>query len=276
MGMNSPRKSLFKWSARFAASGVLLGAVVLGQTYSSGNTPSSLTAIEQAFVQEQATLSQSAANLLATGASPQDMDNWQSQNAAALQSQQQLAQQIAAASELQPWPYITDVNIPDNASDQLSEFLTAQADLINSFVQIHNQQVQSLPSASGSQAVSTNAPITQMASVAQSETAIFQQQYATQIQAQQQRAQALASVAAKVPFPIPPPLVIPASASPDLQAYLTLHDQLVRENIQVLNANLGADPAVQTAAVNQWQQQNAANFAQLRQLAHNLAQSNTQ
>ncbi len=274
--MNSPRKSLFKWSARFAASGVLLGAVVLGQTYSSGNTPSSLTAIEQAFVQEQATLSQSAANLLATGASPQDMDNWQSQNAAALQSQQQLAQQIAAASELQPWPYITDVNIPDNASDQLSEFLTAQADLINSFVQIHNQQVQSLPSASGSQAVSTNAPITQMASVAQSETAIFQQQYATQIQAQQQRAQALASVAAKVPFPIPPPLVIPASASPDLQAYLTLHDQLVRENIQVLNANLGADPAVQTAAVNQWQQQNAANFAQLRQLAHNLAQSNTQ
>lgn len=70
------RKSLLKESAALLVCGIFFGALVWGQTYSLGNSPSGLTAIEQALTQGQATLSQSAANLLAAGAAQQNMDNW--------------------------------------------------------------------------------------------------------------------------------------------------------------------------------------------------------
>ena len=206
------------------------------------------------FLTGQRKLAQQMDALMAQGATAAQLDAWRQQNAAAIQAQQKLAISLAAATPPQPIPYITDVTLPEGATQEMTDFLTTRADLANRFAQWHNQQIQGSSSAADTMAA-------------------FQQQNAAELQAQQQRAQVLAAQSAAQPMPVPAPLVIPPGSTPQLKAFLTLRDQLMRDEIALRNANLSSTPAVRAAALQQWHQQNAARFQQLQQLAQNLSSS---
>jgi hypothetical protein len=195
----------------------------------------------------------------------------QTQNAAALAAQQQRAQDLATASAAaamgQPMPLISEVEVPEGASQTMGDFLVARAGLMNARAQIHNQVA--------AQVAGQNLTPDQIAQIEQTEMAQFQQQQQAALQAQQQRAQTLAQESASQPQPMPPPLVIPPDATPQMAAFLTARDQLMRSQIQMQNQYANADPATRQAAMAQWQQQNAAQLQQLQTLAQNLSTSTT-
>jgi hypothetical protein len=58
-----------------------------------------------------------------------------------------------------------------------------------------------------------------------------------------------------------------------LQAYLVARNALASARAQLWNQYLTADPAVRRVAMQQWQQQNAAQIQQLSQLAQALSNS---
>jgi hypothetical protein len=249
--------------------GLVLGAITLSravaQTVEVSSSPASgSSATLTAYLQERQTLAQERQALVAEGATPQQLAAWRQQNATQFQALQQLAQTLALSSALQPMPVITQANIPANASSTLADFLTTRASLANARAQIHNQLLQSLPSGASQQ---------QVIAMLQEEEQIFQQQHAGDLQLQGQRAQALASESASTPLRVPGPAVIPDGASPQLQAYLVARNALASARAQLWNQYLTADPAVRRVAMQQWQQQNAAQIQQLSQLAQALSNS---
>jgi hypothetical protein len=56
-----------------------------------------------------------------------------------------------------------------------------------------------------------------------------------------------------------------------LQAFLVARNALASARAQLWNQYLTADPSVRQAAIQQWQQQNAAQIQQLSQLAQALS-----
>lgn len=211
-------------------------------------------------------LMQEEAALVAKGATPAQIEAWHQQNAARFAVQQQRAQDMAAQSSLEPMSAPGGPNIPANASQTLKDFLSTQVVLANARAQIHNQLLDAMP---------LDVTAEQISQMEQQARQLFEQQYGAQLQQQAQRAQTLAKESAPVAMPMPPPLQIPANATPQLAAYLTACDQLMREEIQVRNQHANAASSVTQAAVQQWRQQNAARFQQLQQLAQNLSTPTT-
>jgi hypothetical protein len=239
-------------------------------TISTSPTPvSQQQAMLQVYVQEQDALAKERQALIAQGATPEQLAAWRQQNATQLESQKQRVEAMAAASALQQMPTNRQPNIPPNASPTLADFMTEQTALANARAQMHNQIVQQI-TASG-QSV-TSAQISQMEQQAMQS---FQQQHAAELQIQAQREQTLASASVQAPLQTPPPLHLPPNASPQLQAFLTTRNQLMRERIQLLNQYANADPSVRQAALQQWRHQNAGLIQQGQQQAQNLSQAAT-
>jgi hypothetical protein len=207
--------------------------------------------------------------LVAQGATSQQLAAWRQQNAALFAAQQQRTEAISAATALQPMPTNRQPIIPANASQTLTDFLTAQAMLANARAQIHNQIVQQI-TASGQSVTSV-----QISQMAQQEMQLFQQQHAADLQLQAQRLQTLANESAQTPLPTPPPLLLSPNVSPQLQALLTTKYQLMQERMQLQNQYANAAPSVQQAAMQQWQQLNAGTIRQLQQQAQNLSPAAT-
>jgi hypothetical protein len=231
----------------------------MGQSaVSSGAAPSSAPSpLLLQFEQTQQTIGQQLAQLMAQGATSAQLTFWINQNQSLLQAQQTRALQLGAISAAQPLPYVTSVTIPEDASQDLEDFLTTRATLANDFAQIHNQLLQ------------------QGAVSAATESTLFQQQAGATLQAQAQLAQKIAAEQVPQPLPVPPPLNLPPNASPQLAAFLTARDQLMRNGIALFNQYVTATPAVRQAALQQWEQQNAAQIQQVQQLAQNLSNSST-
>jgi len=221
-------------------------------------------ALQNNFLQARQALLNSEIAQITNGATPAQLDAWFQQNAPQFAALQQHVQAVARASALQPMPTNRQPNIPANASQTLKDFLTTRAALANALAQIHNQLLQSMPA---------NASADQVSQMQQNEMQTFEQQHAGDLQLQAQRAQVMASQSANQPVPVPPPLSIPAQATPQMAAFLTTRDQLMREQIQLQNQYLSATPAVREAAMQQWLQQNASRFQQLQQQAQALAQT---
>lgn len=216
----------------------------------------------QAFQTEQQTLAKSFNALLTLSPTQQQLQAWQQQNAIALANQQQLALNMAAESALEPQPLPGAPNIPANASSTLRDLLTTQAALANARAQIHNQLLNALP---------LEVSDAQLSQMQQSEEQLFQQQQGANLQLQAQRAQILANESAQQPMPIPPPLSIPPGSNPQMTAFLTAWDQLMRDQITFSNQYVTATSAVRDAALQQWQKQSATRFQQLQQLGQNLS-----
>jgi hypothetical protein len=154
-----------------------------------------------------------------------------------------------------PMPFTPGANIPANASPELKEFLQNRQTLMQKMAELRQQN----PSANG-------APDPKL-------FAEFQEQNAALLQRQKELSQIIGQQLAKNPIPTPPPLQIPPNASPQLQAYLTARDQLMRDQIAFMNQHRTDDPATRQAAMQQWRQQNATRFQQLQQQAQAMAQT---
>jgi len=149
----------------------------------------------------------------------------------------------------QGMPLILPASVPADASPEMKEFMQNRATLMQKMTELHKQNS------------STNgAPDPKI-------FAQFQQENAALLQRQKELAQTIGQQQAKNPLPAPPPLQIPPDASPQMQAYLTARDQLMREQIAFMNQHRTDDSAMRQAAMQQWRQQNATRFQQLQQLA---------
>ena len=91
---------------------------------------------------------------------------------------------------------------------------------------------------------------------------------------QVQLSQIVAAQQAHQALPIPPPLQVPPGASPQLKALLSTRDRIMRSQIQVMNQYCTADPKVRSAAMRQWDEQNADLIKTMRQEAEALAKTN--
>ena len=252
-------------SLRFWLFVVLLlcpGRLLLAQAAATTTAADSTDAdtLLQDFLEQQQSLAQGYQALVQQRATPQQIQAWQAANATILQQQQERAIALAAYSAAQPLTYVSEVNIPTDASQAMDDFLMARADLFNRYVELHNQAV------ANAQAAGT--------AVSDSDVqAAFQSQNADEIQAQAQLAQTIAAEPATQPLPVPPPLLVPAGTSPVMAAFLVLRDQLARQHITLWNQFVGQPVTTRDAAIAQWQQQNQASFQQLQRLAQQMAQT---
>lgn len=214
--------------------------------------------------QQQWQLGQEIKLLAAANATQAQFDALDQQNAPQLQAQLQALQSIAIAAALQPMQVFMEVDIPADASTSLDDLLIAQISFASAFAQIHNLLLSAMPSNP------TQAQVSQMVG---QEGQIFEQQYGAAMQSQAQRAQAVAAQSASQPLQIPEPAKIPANASSTMQSFLALRSSLLISQRQLWNQYLGAAPGARDAAMRQWEQQNASQFEQLRQLAQTQSNS---
>jgi len=138
-------------------------------------------------------------------------------------------------------------SIPTGASPELTEFLQNRALLAGKEATVNTSDSQAL--------------------------AQFQQQNADLLKRQAQLAQIL-SQQQTAAISTPPPLQIPPNATPQLKALLIARDQFARDEIAFINQHLNDDPATKAAALQQWQQQNAARHQHLQQMAQAISTSN--
>ncbi len=247
----------------FVLGGSLFAQVVTQPGVISSTASGSSIKMAQ-FEQEQLALNQEFQSLVSQGATAEQLEAWQLQNPPEFEVHPQLAMAVAVASALKPLPVIEWVVFPANASTTMQDYMTTRATLANAFAQIHNQLLQ------GMLPVATEAELGTMQG---QEQQTFVQQNAENLQLQNQQAQAVAAASTSVAAPILGPPAIPAGASPQLQAYLTAQNALANAQAQVWNQYLMADPTTAQAAMQQWAQQNADSFQQLKQLAQDLANS---
>lgn len=221
----------------------------------------------QAFLDEQDALLQERESLWAKGATAEQLHAWRDKNAARIAAQQKRAEALASASAVQPLPTNSAAHIPPDASPTLAAFLTTRASLQNARAHIHNQLV---AQAASSRQGLTSAKLSQME---QQASKLFHQQHASQLQLQDQRLLALAAESARESNPAPAMGTMPRNASPQLTAYLSMRDQLIRKRQQLKSQYANADPATLQAALQNWRQQNAARLQQQQQLAQALTDS---
>ncbi|HUB67599.1 MAG TPA: hypothetical protein VL981_08950 [Candidatus Methylacidiphilales bacterium] len=190
---------------------------------------------------------------LAFGGALFGLGYWQGGRAAHLEMAAQIARQMNSPPGNfgrfggPPMPFMPrQIHIPPNASPEMKEFLQNQQTLQQKMAQLRSQN--------------NGVPAPQL-------FAQFRQENADLLKRQSELSQAIAKQRAQNPLPLPPPLQIPPNASPQLQAYLTARDQLMRDQMAFMNQHRADDSMTRQAAMQQWRQQNAPRFQQLQQLA---------
>lgn len=247
-------------AVRCLVAGIVLSASVSqasGQTTNavSVNLPPNATPELTEFLQNRATLAAAIAQV--NTSDPQALAQFQQANATLLNRQKQLAPIIAQQqAQNNPIPTPPPLQMPPNASPQMQAYLTAWDQLARSRIAFKNQNV-------------TDDPATLQTAEQQ-----WRQQNAALIQQVQQLAQPVAQQVAQTPLPTPPPLQMPPNASPQMQSFLTVQDQLIRSQTAFNNQHLTDDPATRQVAEQQWRQQNASLIQQYHQLAQALPNSN--
>lgn len=255
------------WKLTFVVfASLVLVTTAFGQTTDSASTDTSTAAPAPSatfvtFQQEQTALNEELDALVAQGATQDQIDAWQQQNAARFQAQVERAQEMSADAAKQPMTYVTEVAIPDGASQELVDLLVTGANLYNSFVEIHNELI-SDPTAS------TTDPDT----LAQTEVTLFQQQNGADLADQAGQVKVVTSQEAKKPLPVPQPFTVPAGTDAELAAFLTIKNQIERQDILLHNQYCAGATARVDAAILQWQNQHPALFQQMTQMAQDLAQ----
>jgi hypothetical protein len=207
-----------------------------------------------AFQQEQQAITQEQQALLTSGASAQDIMAWNQKNAALFQDLAAKAKNLSVPPSMRPWPLATGSQFPPDASPELKDFATTQADLSNKLAQFHNQRLQA-------GIVSTQPG---------DEWTLFSQQNATELQTLQQQGKILVQKTVPQVLPIPSPSNPPAYLSPEQRAFIIAHDQIIREQTVLMNQYVAADAQTRAAAMQQWQHANAARLQQLKELADKI------
>jgi len=145
------------------------------------------------------------------------------------------------------------VIVPAKATPEMKEFEQISAVLAEKMRQWHSQNGSDIGKAQ--------------------DFAQFRKQNADLLKRQSQLGQIIAQQQAKNPLPLPPPLSIPANAPPEMKAYLTKRDQLMRDQVAFINEHRADLPAQRQAAMQQWRQQNGARFLEIQKQAQAIAQN---
>jgi transcriptional regulator with XRE-family HTH domain len=232
-----------------------VGGMVFAQTEGAPSSTSGTGSLISSYLQDRVTLAQSRSELMAQqGVTEQQIENWEQANAPGIAELQQIAKAAAQASDFSPLPLLRSVGTADGDSSAVTDFLTSRTRLYNTRAQIYDQLLQELPS---------NPSRWDIAKMRIKVEQTFQQQEAASLQAQVQYVQALANAYRSQPIPTPPPVAIPANAASQLQAYLTQRSALAASRAQLLNQYLNADTATRSAAIQQWEAQNAPAIQQM-------------
>jgi hypothetical protein len=242
---------------------LLAGGNLAAQTVESSPASSGSSDAYSNFLEQSQAFHQQLRTLMAEGATSKQVAQWQAENSEQIQTLQQSAETFGEASVKDPRITIRQVTIPAGTSTTLASFITTAAALATARAQIHNQLIQSLP------ANATNEQIQQMLWQERQE---FLQQHASDIQAQAQRAVTLGSSSALPPSGGSATFAIPSDASPQMKAFLTLHNRLFAGRAQFLRQS-GSSVTIREATMASWAQQNASDMLKLRALA--LAFSNS-
>ena len=241
-----------------------LGCSLSAQTVNSPSTPvaSSSSTVSsadmQAFQQQRQSLVSGFMALARQGATPDQIQAWQVQNAPLIAAQQKVAMAIGSSQAPQPVKYITDVNIPSNANQTMSDLLTTQADLFNQFLQAHANQLQKTKTATTSASADAYQP------------------NSSTIQTQLARIQVIYNQAASQAVPMPPALVIPEGATTQMKAFFILRDKITRDRIAFNNQLVNDTPDQRVTEIQAWEKQNAGRIQNLQRLGASLAANNTQ
>lgn len=223
------------------------GFLHLSPAQNTGPSTPVTTSALQIYQQEQLSLAQSLHALVAQGATSQQIRAWQIQNNSRLRAQRERAVVMGTASASHPLPFITEITIPAGTPLQMEQILRNRATLANNFAQIHNQNL-------GTNSAGGTTDLSQ-----------FQQQNGELIQSQ--AAQIHSFQPNLAPLSISRPLTFPANVTPPMRAYLTLRDQLIKEQMASWNKSPTLDANARGAAMLQWQQAHAADLKKLQQLA---------
>lgn len=219
-------------------------------------TAEEIIALTDTFAQNQEQITQIVGDSDLTLAA---LTFWTQQNSNLLSLQLQTAQVLAADNQFQPLSYVSEVKIPEEASQSLEDFLVTQATLQNAFSQIHNGLIGEY-----------SRSIEEAATMAAFEATLYQQENSSLTVAQIARAKELSEEVAHQQVELPPPLIIPDQLSTRLQSYLQLQDQIDRAEAQIHNDYCAGDLNQMEAMLQQWQQQNSSLIAQFRSLAESL------
>ena len=219
--------------------------------------PFGLSSTANDFLQEQASLVQEQQSLLDQGATDQQMEKWRRANSSRLQAQEKRMQALSAESAMQPEPAVGAITLSP-ASSAAGALLLSQASLARAHAAAYNQELKKLPAGSTASDVSL-----MRERVEQS----FQLQHASELQSLVQRAKSLGAASSGQSLkqdwlPADPPAGIPRN----LRAYIVARNALASSLVRMHNELVGVDVATQRAAMKQWQQQNAAPLAELKQL----------
>ena len=174
----------------------------------SQNIPPPSPAV-QALRQQQAALGEQMAALIQQGATGQQIDTWRQQNAPAISSCSQSAQNLSANTST-TISFPAEISVPAGASPDLLNLLNTQAYLASAAATLHLQ----LQSTQGS---------------SQQEAQLFHQQYAAELNSVTQSAIALSNQNVQNPLAVPDGPVIPPNASVQLKAFLILRYHLMKE-----------------------------------------------
>ena len=154
-----------------------------------------MEALSQTIAQEQQALDQAEQNLINQNATALQLEAWEQQHAQAFDAQDDRRLLLSAYGSFQPLELITSVSIPEEASDQMENFLVASAELLDGYANIHNSLAEA-----GSQTISVAAAD----QLEQTTTELFEQQYGAQFKAVAAQAKAVADEQALQPLAVPP------------------------------------------------------------------------
>lgn len=213
---------------------------------------------EEAIRQQQAELSSQLSSLMTKGEMGDKLAAWQQESAAKFSIQVQRAEALSSA-HTPLMPLITEVNVPEGASPDLTSLMLLKADLGNRAMQLHAQLQASAALGDGSSL--------------QNEGTFFKKQNAAELEQMQEISKGMAEQVPSGRAPEPGPVVVPDNATPQLKAFLIFKNQLMREQAQLYNQFLTAEPLDRDAIMRQWTQQNSARFSQLQEMAKSLAQT---
>ena len=151
---------------------------------------------------------------------------------------------------------------PANASPEMKEFLQNRATLAGNMAKLRGPGPETATSPSGATALDTQNIARQ-----------FREQNKELLDRQAELSRTLAQQSSRNPMTLPPPLRMPPNATPEMQAYLTARDKIMRSQMEVMNNNRTADPQVRAVAMRQWQKENEAQIQQLQELRQQQAQA---
>lgn len=180
------------------------------------------------------------------------MQTWRRDNHRRLQALQEQAQAIRQLNGSPELPVFSEIEIPEDASIELEEFLVKRAELHNERARLLNEL------RDATDEVRANA-LRQW----------DEQNRERRIELQEMARLIPRAAATRLSLPERP--AIPADASPTLKDYLLQRHELAQERAAEENRIRNLPPAQQNAARRAWQERNAARQADLRERAQRVS-----